>query len=97
MVYTFKDLMSFEDWFIQKLIEEKNRRINYIRKIWDSLKPKDRVHLLNYINNDFLSQFLINIIIKNYDELFIVIQERIENSFEIIKEWEKKNYNLNRS
>ena len=90
MVYSFRDLFSFEEWFTQKLIEEKSRRINYIKRVWDELTPKNRENLLKHINNNFLLPFIIHIIIKNYDELYFVIKECIESSFEKIEEWKKK-------
>ncbi|MGB5910693.1 MAG: hypothetical protein WBH31_05815 [Promethearchaeia archaeon] len=87
MGYLFRNLTSFEEWFINKLIEEKNRRINYIKKIWDNLIPKQRENLLKFINNTFLLRFIIHITRKNYDELYTVIKDHIENSFEIIEKW----------
>jgi len=90
MGYSFTNLISFEEWFINKLIEEKNRRINYIKKIWDNLIPKQRENLLKFINNTFLLRFITHITRKNYDELYTVIKDHIENSFEIIEKWEKK-------
>ena len=91
MVHLFRNLISFEEWFINKLIEEKNRRIKYIKKIWDNLTAKKRENLLQYINNVFLLRFITHITKKNYDELFSVIKDHIENSFEIIQIWEKDN------
>jgi len=94
MLDLFRNIISFEDWFIKKLIEEKNRRIDYIKTIWDNLTQKQRENLLKYINKDFLLRFMAHITIKNYDELYIVIKDHIENSFEIIEKWEKINHNL---
>jgi hypothetical protein len=94
MLDLFRNIISFEDWFIKKLIEEKNRRIDYIKTIWDNLTQKQRENLLKYINKDFLLLFMAHITIKNYDELYIVIKDHIENSFEIIEKWEKINHNL---
>jgi len=90
MGYLFRNLTSFEEWFINKLIEEKNRRINYIKKIWDNLIPKQRESLIKFINNAFLLRFITHIIKNNYDELYTVIKDHIENSFEIIERWERK-------
>lgn len=88
MLDLFRNIISFEEWFIKKLIEEKSRRIDYIKTIWDNLTQKQRENLLKYINKDFLLRFMAHITIKNYDELYIVIKDHIENSFEIIEKWE---------
>lgn len=90
MLNLLRNIISFEDWFINKLVEEKKRRIEYIKKIWDTITPKQRVNLLKYINNDFLLRFMIQIIKKKYDDLYFVIKDHIENSYEIIEKWEKK-------
>jgi len=34
---SFIDLSRFENWFRLKLVEEKQRRINYIKLKWDNL------------------------------------------------------------
>ncbi|MBY9015658.1 MAG: hypothetical protein KGD68_08215 [Candidatus Lokiarchaeota archaeon] len=90
MVYSLRDLSTFDEWFFRKLIEEKNRRINYIRNTWDNLDKKKREKLIEFINDSFLVRFTPFIIEKSYDELYIVIKDRIENSFEIIENWDKK-------
>jgi hypothetical protein len=89
MVYSLRDLSSFEEWFFAKLVEEKNRRIKFIKNIWDNLDQKRRTYLIEFINDSFLERFTPFIIGKSYDELYIVIKDRIENSFEIIETWEK--------
>jgi hypothetical protein len=66
-----------------------NRRITYIKKLWDNLKSNERENLIFFINNRFLLSFIHQISRKYYDELYIVIKEHMENSFEIIEIWEK--------
>ena len=90
MVYSLRDLSSFEEWFFRKLSKEKNRRINYIKNTWDNLNQKKRKDLIEFINDSFLLQFISLIIEKSYDELYIVIKDHIENSFEIIETWDEK-------
>lgn len=92
MVYSLRDLKSFEEWFYSKLIEEKNRRIIYIKNLWNNLDPKKRDNLVNFIDNNFLLRFRPLIMVKSYDELYLVIKDHLENSFEIIKRWQKTQF-----
>ena len=91
MVKLFGTLTSFEQWFVNKLIEEKSRRINHIKNIWDNLTPKQRENLIIFVNNDFLLRFIKLICEKKYNELFTITKFHIKNSFELIEKWEKNN------
>lgn len=92
MVFLLGDLKSFEEWFYTKLIEEKNRRIIYIKNLWNNLEPIKRNNLVNFIDNNFLLRFRNSIMQKSYNELYLVIRDHLENSFEIIKRWEKTRF-----
>lgn len=95
MVFLLGDLKSFEEWFYSKLIEEKNRRLIYIKNLWNNLDPKKRDNLVNFIDNNFLLRFRSSILLKSYNELYLVIRDELENSFEIIKRWEKTRFEFN--
>ena len=92
MVFLLGDLKSFEEWFYTKLIEEKNRRLIYIKNLWNNLDPNKRNNLVNFIDNNFLLRFRNSIMQKSYNELYLVIRDHLENSFEIIKRWEKTRF-----
>jgi len=92
MVFLLGDLKSFEEWFYTKLIEEKNRRIIYIKNLWNNLDPNKRNNLVNFIDNNFLLRFRNSIMQKSYNELYLVIRDHLDNSFEIIKRWEKTRF-----
>ncbi|MFW9950029.1 MAG: hypothetical protein ACFFKA_07880 [Candidatus Thorarchaeota archaeon] len=83
------DFNSFEHWFLRKLIEEKERRLFLIKNLWNNLNSYQRKKLIEYINDDFLLHFVSLIIKTDYNNLYLVVRDHIENSFEKIEEWEK--------
>ena len=54
---SFIDLSRFENWFRLKLVEEKQRRINYIKLKWDNLNIVNRELLIDFLSNDLLKEY----------------------------------------
>lgn len=91
MVQGLCDFISFEEWFIKKLIKEKKRRITLIKSLWNTLTVNERKDLFLYINDGFLLQYSSAIVINSYELLYKIVKEHIENSFEKIEEWKRYN------
>jgi hypothetical protein len=90
MVTSLTDLTSFESWFSRKLIEEKQRRVDYVKNVWNQLLDNQRKDLLRIINNTFLLRFSHLIARESFDELYFIVRENLINSFEIIEKWNEK-------
>lgn len=91
MIQRLCDFKAFEEWFIKKLINEKERRISVIKSLWNILTENERKSLIIHINDSFLMKYSSLIIIKKYELLFKIVKEHIENSFEKIEVWKRHN------
>lgn len=84
---SFLDMDAFEEWFRSKLVEEKQRRINYILLKWDTLDRDDRESLIDFIDNTFLKDYKQLFINKKYNDFYLILKDQFELSYELIHKW----------
>jgi len=83
----FDSLFEFEQWFLKKLYDERERRELFIERVWNKLNPSDRTQLLACLDNDYLLLNQHFIIEKKDDDLYFVIKGKIGLGYEKIREW----------
>ena len=89
------DLNRFEDWFRMKLVQERQRRINYIKFKWDNLNMVNRGLLIDFLGNKLLTtykQFFIN---KKYNEFYLILKDEFELCYELIHKWSRSKLDFN--
>ena len=93
---SFIDLNGFEDWFRLKLVEERQRRINYIEIKWDNLTIVNLGLLIDFLGNKLLEDYKPLFIDKKYSEFYLILKDQFELCYELIHKWTKsKLENLN--
>lgn len=86
----FSSLNHFQNWFWNKLVNEKNRRIEYIKSIWDSLSLEEKEDMIKFVGNDSLCCYKNYFINKQYENLYSIFKDQFELSYELIYEWVKQ-------
>ena len=92
---SFIDLSRFENWFRLKLVEEKQRRINYIKLKWDNLNIVNRELLIDFLGNDFLKEYKTLFINKKYNEFYLILKDQFELCYELIHKWSSSELEIN--
>ena len=92
---SFIDLSRFENWFRLKLVEEKQRRINYIKLKWDNLNIVNRELLIDFLCNDFLKEYKTLFINKKYNEFYLILKDQFELCYELIHKWPSSKLEIN--
>ena len=87
MKKSFIDLNGFEDWFRLKLVEERQRQINYIKSKWDNLNIGNRGLLIDFLGNNVLKDYKKLFINKKYNEFYLILKDQFELSYELIHKW----------
>lgn len=87
MPKSITDLNRFEDWFKNKLLEERRRRINYIQSKWNSLNLENRSLLIDFLGNKLLTNYKPLYINKNYNEFYLILKDQFELRYELIHKW----------
>jgi hypothetical protein len=94
MDISLNSLENFETWFKDKLLEEKERRIEFIKNHWNSLYPDEKSEMICHINNDFLSKYQEFLLDKDFNDLFLNSKENLFLCYQKIKNWlERKDLN----
>jgi len=92
---SFIDLSRFENWFRLKLVEEKQRRINYIKLKWDNLNIVNRELLIDFLSNDLLKEYKKLFINKKYNEFYLILKDQFELCYELIHKWSSSKLEIN--
>ena len=88
---SFIDLDGFEDWFRLKLVEERQRRINYVKSKWDNLNLVNRGLLIDFLGNNLLKDYKLLFINKEYNEFYLILKDQFELCYELIHDWYSSN------
>lgn len=92
---SFIDLNRFENWFRLKLVEEKQRRINYIKLKWDNLNIVNRELLIDFLGNNLLKEYKTLFINKKYNEFYLILKDQFELCYELIHKWSSSKLEIN--
>ena len=92
---SFIDLNRFEDWFRMKLVEERQRRINFIKSNWDNLNKVNRGLLIDFLGNDLLKYYKPLFINKKYKEFYLILKDQFELCYELIHKWSISKLEIN--
>ena len=92
---SFTDLNGFEDWFRMKLVEEFQRRINYIKSKWNNLTILNRGQLIDFLGNNLLTKYKLLFINKQYNEFYLIIKDQFELCYELINKWSSSKLETN--
>ena len=92
---SFIDLNRFENWFRLKLVEEKQRRINYIKLKWDNLNIVNRELLIDFLGNNLLKEYKTLFINKKYNEFYLILKDQFELCYELIHKWSSSELEIN--
>ncbi len=92
---SFIDLSRFENWFRLKLVEEKQRRINYIKLKWDNLNIVNRELLIDFLGNNLLKEYKTLFINKKYNEFYLILKDQFELCYELIHKWSSSKLEIN--
>ena len=95
MSKSFTDLNGFEDWFRMKLVEEFQRRINYIKSKWNNLTILNRGQLIDFLGNNLLTKYKLLFINKQYNEFYLIIKDQFELCYELINKWSSSKLETN--